>query len=179
MSKSQCFIHIALYVFTTKDKRVCLKLLNKQIAARALGLWLPFFPPFLRRSKIVSSISNYDDSSDIYDSEYSQDSATLFEFRDETTILQEWFKTRALHTLVGFESNMKDGCDSSHFNFILSNGTRSTQRDKRYPTDHTHMIPKDAIKKIRSVTIHYYNDGIYGFSFLDKDGALLYKIGLT
>ena len=40
------------------------------------------------------------------------------------------------------------------------------------------MIPADALKKIRSVTIHHYYTGcIYGFSFFDKDGALLYKIG--
>jgi hypothetical protein len=30
-----CFVHIALYAFFAVDKRVCLKLLNKQIAARA------------------------------------------------------------------------------------------------------------------------------------------------
>ncbi len=40
------------------------------------------------------------------------------------------------------------------------------------------MIQKDALNKIRSVTIHY--DGyIKGFSFFDKDGAILYKIGYT
>ncbi len=38
------------------------------------------------------------------------------------------------------------------------------------------MIPANAIQKIRSVTIH--NDVcIYGFSFFDKDGALLWKHG--
>jgi hypothetical protein len=40
--KSLCFVHIALYAFTNSDKRICLKLLNKQIAARAEGVWLPF-----------------------------------------------------------------------------------------------------------------------------------------
>ncbi len=40
------------------------------------------------------------------------------------------------------------------------------------------MIPKKALKKIRSVTIHYFNC-IGGFSFFDKDGALLWKIGCT
>jgi hypothetical protein len=39
---SLCFVHIALYAFTSSDKRICLKLLNKQIAARAKGVWLPF-----------------------------------------------------------------------------------------------------------------------------------------
>ena len=42
------------------------------------------------------------------------------------------------------------------------------------------MILADALNKIGSVTIHYYiNHCIFGFSFFDKDGALLYKIGLT
>jgi hypothetical protein len=40
--KSLCFVNIALYAFTNMDKRICLKLLNKQIAARAKGVWLPF-----------------------------------------------------------------------------------------------------------------------------------------
>ena len=43
------------------------------------------------------------------------------------------------------------------------------------------MIPEDALKKMRSVDIHY-NCGdffIRGFSFFDKDGALLWKIGNT
>ncbi len=40
------------------------------------------------------------------------------------------------------------------------------------------MIPKNALKKIRSVTIFYLNR-ICGFSFFDKDGALLWKHGST
>ncbi len=40
------------------------------------------------------------------------------------------------------------------------------------------MIPTDALNKIRSVTIHYYGH-IKGFSFFDKDGSLLWKIGIT
>ncbi len=40
--KSLCFVNIALYAFTNMDKRICLKLLNKQIAARAKGVWLTF-----------------------------------------------------------------------------------------------------------------------------------------
>jgi hypothetical protein len=83
-----------------------------------------------------------------------------------------------LHTLVGFENDMHDGT-GEHFNFILSNGTRSNQRDDWYPTNHTFMITKNAIHKIRAVTIHYYSNRITGFSFFDKDGALLWKIGNT
>ncbi len=42
------------------------------------------------------------------------------------------------------------------------------------------MIPQDALDKIRSVDIHhYYSDRIAGFSFFDKDGALLWDIGYT
>ncbi len=80
-----------------------------------------------------------------------------------------------LHTLVGFE-NDEDGT-GMHFNFILSNGTRSTGRNKGI-TYYDHMIPKDSINKIRSVEIHHFrNIFIWGFSFFDKDGALLWKIG--
>jgi len=42
-----------------------------------------------------------------------------------------------------------------------------------------HMIPKDLISKIRCVVLHHYHNGIYGFSFFDKDGALLWKHGWT
>ncbi len=42
------------------------------------------------------------------------------------------------------------------------------------------MLPADAINKIRSVTIHYFGTScIGGFSFFDKDGALLWEIGCT
>ena len=64
-----------------------------------------------------------------------------------------------------------------HFNFILSNGTRSTQRDEKYPTKYTQMIPAGALNRIRSANIHHYNHHIQGFSFFDKDGALLWEIG--
>jgi hypothetical protein len=40
------------------------------------------------------------------------------------------------------------------------------------------MIPADALNKIRSVTIHDHIC-INGFSFFDKDGALLWEIGTT
>ena len=41
------------------------------------------------------------------------------------------------------------------------------------------MIPADALNKIKSVTIHHIYVHITGFSFFDKDGALLWKIGRT
>ncbi len=63
-------------------------------------------------------------------------------------------------------------------NFILSNGDRSKQIDEEWPTKYTHMMPADAHNKIRSVTIHY-TCNIRGFSFFDKDGALLWEHGYT
>ncbi len=84
----------------------------------------------------------------------------------------------ALHTLVGFENNTEKGI-GPFYNFIMSNGTRSTQRDEDYPTEYSFMMPKDALNKIKSVTIYGGNNCISAFSFFDKDGALLWKIGYT
>ncbi len=161
VSQSLCFVHIALYAFTSKDKRVIHKLLNKQIAARAKGVWLEFFAPVLRKSKIVCP---------------NPKNTTLFQYQTETAILKEWCETRAIHQLVGFENHREDG-KGSHFNFVLSNGTRSTQRDMHEPTKYTFMIPADAINKIRSVKIYHNKCYIWGFEFFDKYGALLRKIG--
>jgi hypothetical protein len=102
----------------------------------------------------------------------------LFQFPDETALLQEWFKTRTISQLAGFENNEQDG-EGDAFNFILSNGTRSTQYDEDSPTDYTHMIPTDALNKIRRVTIYDNACWIGGFSFFDKDGAILWKHGET
>jgi hypothetical protein len=138
-------------------------LLNKKISARSDGVWLPFLlVPALRKSQIVCA---------------NPKSTTLFQFQTETAILQEWFKSCSINQLVGFENNEEDGTCYS-FNFILSNGTRSTQRDEEGPTDYKFMIPADALNKIRSVNIHYSNV-ILSFSFFDKDGALLWEIGYT
>ncbi len=66
------------------------------------------------------------------------------------------------------------------FSFILSNGDRSQQRDEHDPTSYTHMLPKGSHKMIRLVSIHnFYAEEICGFSFFDKEGALLWKIGIT
>ncbi len=96
--------------------------------------------------------------------------------------------------LSGFENLREDGY-SRYMNFILSNGDRSKQIDEEYPTNYTFMMPADAHNKIRSVTIyyesrdhyttvfseviHFRDEDIRGFSFFDKDGALLWKIGNT
>ncbi len=60
----------------------------------------------------------------------------------------------------------------------MSNGTRSTQRDEGI-TYYDHMLPAEALNKIRSVTVHSTYGHIRGFSFFDKDGALLWWIGDT
>ena len=64
------------------------------------------------------------------------------------------------------------------FNFVFSNGQRSTKRDWK-TNYYDHPISEDAIPRIRAVDIHYSDYSIRGFSFFDKDGALLYKIGNT
>jgi hypothetical protein len=82
-----------------------------------------------------------------------------------------------LHCLTGFENNQQYGT-GWRFNFILCNGDRSKQRDKKM-TYYTHMMPEGSHKLIRSVTIHHYSGCIIGFSFFDKERALLWKIGDT
>jgi hypothetical protein len=104
------------------------------------------------------------------------DGTSWFQFQAETTILEEWSKTGTISQLVGFEKSWDSGTDCL-FNFILSNGARSTQRDEDVPTKYDHMIPADALHKIRSVTIHHNNNCIGGFSFFDKVRALLWMIG--
>jgi hypothetical protein len=89
-------------------------------------------------------------------------------------MMREW--RGVLHTLVGFENSYQDGTGMK-FNFILSNGTRSAQRDGGHKY-YDFMIPKKALDKIRSVTNHYHS-WIAGFLFFDKDGALLWKHGST
>ncbi len=51
----------------------------------------------------------------------------------------------------------------------------SMQRDASV-TYYDHMMPKGSHTRIRSANI-YYMDNISGFSFFDKEGALLCKFG--
>jgi hypothetical protein len=82
-----------------------------------------------------------------------------------------------LHYIIGFENSLEDGTDGL-FKFILSNGARSQGRDDDC-TYYDHMMPTGSHNKIRSVTIHHDDECIDGFSFFDKEGALLWKIGWT
>ena len=86
-------------------------------------------------------------------------------------MITEW--NGVIHFLTGFENN-----GGSYFNFILSNGARSTQIDKNIDY-HTHMIPSGSLKIIRKVHIHHGYGTITGFSFFDEGGVLLYEIGRT
>ncbi len=79
--------------------------------------------------------------------------------------------------ISGFENNTYNG-ESYAFNFILSNGERSTQIDRSFPTKYTHMMPQELPSRIRRVTIHY-RGFIRGFSFFDKDGVIIWKHGDT
>ena len=82
-------------------------------------------------------------------------------------MIEEW--DGVLHTLTGMENNSEKNVTKgiiNNFNFIMSNGKRTSQRDegKKY---YTHMMPAD--KKIRSVAIHHINGNITGFQFFDKE----------
>jgi len=44
-----------------------------------------------------------------------------------------------IYTLAGFEKETQKNNDC-YFNFILSDGTRSTQRDENWPTNYTFMM---------------------------------------
>ncbi len=79
-----------------------------------------------------------------------------------------------LHTLVGFGTS-KQG-SGSFFNFVLSNGAKSQQRDVGM-TYYNHMMPEGSHKRIKSVEIYHGSDIILGFVFFDKHQKLIFKIG--
>ena len=78
--------------------------------------------------------------------------------------------------MAGFENNNKNGT-GTRFNFILSNGLRSEQRDND-TFYHTHLMPLDAYLRIRSVRV-YYSGIVAGFKFLDENKATIWSIGDT
>ena len=87
----------------------------------------------------------------------------------------EMFASGVLHSLCGLEHESGHG-KGKRYNFILSNGQRSTERDNYHPTDFTFMIP--AYKMIKSVDIIYTQGWcIMGFKFFGKDKVLLFEIG--
>ncbi len=92
-------------------------------------------------------------------------------------MLDKMLASEVLHHLAGVETHYKDG-SGNRFNWIMSNGDRSKQREKEYPTKYTHMLPEGSHKMIRAVRVYYYYS-ITGFQFFDKDWALLWTIGNT
>jgi hypothetical protein len=93
-------------------------------------------------------------------------------------IINEMLENKVLHNLSELKNNNKY-VTGNGFKFILSNEDRSNQRDK-HTTYSDHMLPVSSHYKITSVRIHYhYPYNITGFKFLDKEGALLWKIGET
>ena len=77
----------------------------------------------------------------------------MFEF-PSAEMVREMLKKTALNTLIGFENTLENG-KGHYFNFILSNGARSKQRDEHHPTKYSHIVPSDLPNKIRSVNIFY------------------------
>ncbi len=80
--------------------------------------------------------------------------------------------------LAGFENDEKKGRGIA-FNFILSNGVRSEQRDEKHQTSYIHMLPKDAHTRIKTVDMLYNNNHIEGFKFYDNNHFQIWKIGDT
>ncbi len=69
-------------------------------------------------------------------------------------MIEQW--NGVLHYLTGVENSSEYGI-AIRFNFILSNGDRSHQRDARVEQYYDHMMPEGSHNKIRSVSIHYDN----------------------
>lgn len=89
------------------------------------------------------------------------------------------FKAKGIY-LAGFESDRADG-DSATFNFVMSNGDSSSKLKGSATTKNRIMLPDAVLKTYRAVTIEYststFYDFIIGFTFLDKDGSKIFKIG--
>jgi hypothetical protein len=90
-------------------------------------------------------------------------------------MIYEW--RLGLNHLAGFETENLHG-GGRILDFILSNGQRAKQIYNDDPTRFT-RIPEDSHKIIRSVNIYHNDYYILSFSFLDKDGVLIWQIGYT
>jgi len=89
------------------------------------------------------------------------------------------YKAKGIY-LTGFESDNAKG-DSAVFNFVFSNGDSSSKVKGSATTKNKIMIPDAVLKTMRGVTIQYsstsFYDYIIGFTFIDKDGSQIFKIG--
>jgi hypothetical protein len=106
---------------------------------------------------------------------HNPNSIEVFEFPNQAFVYDN-LSNGVLHSLTGLQTNVSNG---AHFNFIVSNGDRSKQRDKDFPTNSTNMIPEGA--KIRSVDIYYYEGSlsyITGFEFFDGERRSIFKVGM-
>jgi len=102
-------------------------------------------------------------------------SSVVFEYptkamRDEYTAKGE------IPYITGFENDKENGVGCS-FDFILSNGQRSNQRDSG-SNYFSHMIPADEFHRIRIVNICYDDNFIRTLFFYDKDWDFIFRIGL-
>ena len=89
------------------------------------------------------------------------------------------YKAKGIY-LAGFQSDNAKG-DSAVFNFVMSNGDSSSTMKGSATTKNKIMIPDVVLKTMRGVTIEYstssFYDYIIGFTFIDKDGSKIFKIG--
>ena len=76
-------------------------------------------------------------------------SVTVFEFPTQAEIAK-MLAAGVRPFLVGFENSRQNGL-VGHFNFVLSNGLRSTQRDNGFTYYDYMVVPFDALEKIRQV----------------------------
>ena len=71
----------------------------------------------------------------------------------------------------GIENNHDKGL-GNWFNWFLSNGEKSEQRDEGYVTKFPFMMPKDA--KFKTVEFYTNSKCIFGFKFYDKNNSLVF-----
>jgi len=84
----------------------------------------------------------------------------------------------AMGTTPFISGVLNDEVEGCCFNWILSNGDQSAQKDPDYPTTKIQMMPEGAHKRIKSVDIIYQNNRcISGFQFFDRDNMFIWQIG--
>ncbi len=154
-----CFMYIALFGFK-KKQMIKLQGVNRVLYKR-LAHWMQtvLIFPTIKLSQVVCPKPT---------------SFGVLVFPTRARI-EQW--RGVLHYLTGFVNGNYNGSSWVNSPF-LSNGDTSQQRDERGPTGYVFLMPAGSPNKIRSVSIYY---GIYiqGFSFFDKEGALLWGIGNT
>ena len=157
----------------TPRQMIKYQLVNRRLYYKRIPEWnksKTIRKPTLRKSQVVCV-----DGEGSRDGSVDRSNTSNFTFPQQAKLERD-LNNRVFNSLVGFTNTLKDGRVSS-MNFILSNGDRSTVGKGRFLPCVTHMIPKDALNKIRSVFILYDDDFVRGFSFFDKDKKLLWEVG--